>query len=94
MKTLLTVSILACVALAGCGGTAAITPQQVASAIADGCLVVQPALAATSTVTANPAVAAATVVNGAFCTADDAAVASSVAKAAAPVAASAPAASQ
>jgi hypothetical protein len=91
MKTFLTLAVSLCAAaLAGCNGTApTINPTDIATAIADGCLVVQPTLAATSTLqSANAPLGAATVVNGAFCSANEAVAA----KAVAAVATSAPAA--
>lgn len=102
-KTLLAVSILAAVALAGCNATAPITPAQLQTAmhntamlVAAGCTVVQPTLAATSTATANPVAGVATGVNGVFCAANEAAAAAPVgaSAASAPASASAPAASQ
>jgi len=90
-KYLLTFALALCgVALAGCNGSApVVNAADVASAIASGCLIVQPTLAGTSAAVPNPDLALATGINGVFCTANEAVAAAAV-KAAAPVAASAP----
>ena len=90
MKKLISIIALALSlgALAGCAGQT-VNPADVASAIANGCLVVQPTLAGTSAVVPNADLALATGINGVFCTANEAVAAQAVAKAAA---ASAPAA--
>lgn len=90
MKKSILVMLLCAVGLGACGGNAALNPADVAQAIANGCLVVQPTLAATSTAVPNPQLALASTVNGVFCSANEAAAAAAVASAA--KAASAPAA--
>lgn len=100
MKKLLVVLALAicgAVLVSGCatGTPTAVSPTDVATAIADGCLVVQPTLASTAALVPNPTLTIAAGVNGVFCTANEAVAAQAVAAAAAakPVAASVPAAS-
>jgi hypothetical protein len=89
-RYLSTLALALCVsALAACGTTQTVNPADVASAIADGCLIVQPTLAGTSAAVPNADLALATGINGVFCTANEAVAAAAV-KAAVPVTASAP----
>lgn len=87
MERLLAVSLLAA-ALTGCASS--VTPEQLnatmaqaATLIANGCKVVQPTVAGVATSTGNSALATGAAINGVFCAANEAAVASAAAPASA-----------
>lgn len=87
MKRLLAVSLLAA-ALTGCASS--VTPEQLnatmaqaATLIANGCKVVQPTVAGVATSTGNSTIATGAAINGIFCAANEAAVASPAAPASA-----------
>lgn len=84
------VAVSACNTVGTTGAPTSVNPTDVATAIADGCLVVQPTLASTAALVPNPSLTLAAGVNGVFCSANEAVAAQAVVKAAAPVAASAP----
>lgn len=87
MERLLAVSLLAA-ALTGCASSVSpeqlnATMAQAATLIANGCKVVQPTVAGIATTTGNGTIATGAAINGVFCAANEAAVASPAASASA-----------